>query len=139
MNARQPRKPTCMETDTGALGFQGQIPNSADARDAGLYTFVVSLRLYSFSVVPVTTVNDSTTKNAFTIACPLCPPPPTHPQSLPGSLCGSCAVLETLRTPEAEHEQHSHSDPFVWPWSTSIPSISRVFDSIGEAFATVVG
>jgi hypothetical protein len=59
--------------------------------------------------------------------------------SLPGSLYVACALFGTFRASEAEHEQHSDSYPFLWSRSPYIPSINRLFDSIGEVFATVVG
>jgi hypothetical protein len=45
-----------------------------------------------------------------------------------------------FRAPEAEHQQHPHRYPILWPRCTSISTIDRLFNtSAGEAVAEVVG
>ena len=51
----------------------------------------------------------------------------------------ACALFEATHVSEAENKQHSDCHPFLRSWSSSIPAINCLFDSIGEVLAAVVG
>jgi hypothetical protein len=59
--------------------------------------------------------------------------------SLPSALYSAHPFIWPFRAPEAEHQQHPHRYPILWPRCTSISTIDRLFNTSGEVVAEVVG
>ena len=53
--------------------------------------------------------------------------------------CSPSPFLRAIRTPDAKHEQHTHSHPILWSWHTAISPIRDLHSPSGKVIAEVVG